>query len=681
MAGYSNGTPPSGITQDEIYTIYKDQCDAMINWQVLQTGMPATMPAGAYRVANPDQARFNINGGGNAANPGTINITNGSTQVVGTGTQFTKYSLKSIVEAIGDPVYNEPDKAFILSIQSDTALTLDKPYKGPTRTGAQFKVGGGTFSEGTGYGLVNFAYRSRGTATTNPIYHSQAKAIADGLILHYKYYFNERGLSHWRINPDGTISGTDGRNGATDGDFDVAFGMLKMHQFHGSAGTINYLAEATSLINKIDLHEFYSSTHANLALRDVMINGDGWDSSMSGSPDRYMMDYFRAGYCDLFGAVTGNTARWAAIKAKQYEKLNYFYTTFNTGLIPDESKRDGTTLGFAYKFGFNSIRIPWDWVLDYMWNGASTNALALNQSKRLADWSRTKFLTPAAHKAEHNLDGTTTGNYASPGFLACYMAAGLVHTDSAQWAGDCIKWLRDNKVLQSYFGGWLATNALLVATGEMQPYVAPVTGVAPAAPTLQTLSSNADGSVITLDWSDVAGVTGYKIYDVTQPGALEVAYLQVPPGISTSTLPSAPGTDYYFKVSALNDYGESPLSNTLYIKTNTSPTKPPFLRLPGGAPHPFVFLEWDRPLGLDPLVHPGYKVYRSVTTDGAYTVLHVGHVSSESYVDQTAAPSSTFYYKVTATNDVGESAFSNIVSITTPPANTTPPNILTLSGI
>lgn len=682
MSWYTGGVQPAGITQAEIYTIYKAQCDAMIEWQVNQSGMPADMPAGAYRVCNPDQPRFLLNGAGiddpgytgGRYMDGTINITNGSNQVTGTGTSFLKLLTKSIVEAKGDPIYY--NQRYILSIQSNTTLTLDGNYVGPTRAGAQFRVGGGTFSEGQAYGLVNFAYRSRGNATTNPIFHANAKTIADGLIIYYKYYFNERGFSHWRINPDGTIAGTYGRNGATDSDLDYCFGLLKMHEFHGSAGAINYLAEAVAYINKIDQYEFYSSTHTNVALRDVMINGDGWDSTQSGSPDRYMMDYARMGYFTAFGVATGNTTRWAAIKAKQYEKLNYYYTNFTTGLVPNESKRDQTSLGYEYDFGFNSVRIPWDWTLDYMWNGTSTNALALNQSKRLADWSRNKWSQlPANHKATHTLPGVTTGDYASMAMMGTYMATGLVHADSAQWAGDCIKWMRDNKNLQSYFGGWLGANALLLATGEMQPYTEPTGGgVAPATPTglgFYALS----GTAIRLYWTASVGATSYGL---KRSGTLAGTYTTIASGITGTfyddyfpSLTSA--TKYYYKVNATNTTGTS--ADSVAITASTMPEEiATVTATPGNSQ---VTVSWTTVPRAE-----SYVVYRYLmpgyTSQQTYPI-----ASGTSYTDLTAVNGTAYDYSVSGIYNslTGNAVHSGSVTPSASPPAAATTNVITMVGV
>ncbi|MFO0892159.1 MAG: hypothetical protein U0790_23850, partial [Isosphaeraceae bacterium] len=70
--------------------------------------------------------------------PGTVSVTNGSPTVTGSGTQFRKYFLpgQSIVvrATAGDCLYR------VLSVESDTSLTMSENYDGVTESGRSHKL-------------------------------------------------------------------------------------------------------------------------------------------------------------------------------------------------------------------------------------------------------------------------------------------------------------------------------------------------------------------------------------------------------------------------------------------------------------------------------------------------------------------------------------------------------------
>lgn len=67
---------------------------------------------------------------------GTVEVTNGSTGVVGTGTEFTKILAPNRSLIVGSLAY------VIQSVEDDEHLTLVDPFPGSSDTGLQFSVGG-----------------------------------------------------------------------------------------------------------------------------------------------------------------------------------------------------------------------------------------------------------------------------------------------------------------------------------------------------------------------------------------------------------------------------------------------------------------------------------------------------------------------------------------------------------
>jgi fibronectin type 3 domain-containing protein len=122
---------------------------------------------------------------------------------------------------------------------------------------------------------------------------------------------------------------------------------------------------------------------------------------------------------------------------------------------------------------------------------------------------------------------------------------------------------------------------------------------------------------------------------------------------------------YYYQVSAVNSLGEggrsversaAPVAQLIA----TTPGAPTITAATGGDRQ--VSLTWSAPGSNGGSAITGYRVYRS-TASGSETLLTtVG--ATAGYVDTTTRNNTTYYYKVTAINALGESAFSNERSAT-----------------
>ena len=98
------------------------------------------------------------------------------------------------------------------------------------------------------------------------------------------------------------------------------------------------------------------------------------------------------------------------------------------------------------------------------------------------------------------------------------------------------------------------------------------------------------------------------------------------------------------------------------------PTAPQSLGASSGNAQ--VVLTWSPPASDGGSQVTSYKVYRS-TSSGAETLLPTPTITGTTYTDATAANGTTYYYKVTAVNAVGEGPLSNEANAT--PAATVPP--------
>ena len=177
----------------------------------------------------------------------------------------------------------------------------------------------------------------------------------------------------------------------------------------------------------------------------------------------------------------------------------------------------------------------------------------------------------------------------------------------------------------------------------------------PAAPVVKAGNSATSGKPM-LTWDAVDGATSYKVYRATsQNGPCRLLG-----SVTTTTYVNTgakDGVTYYYMVTAVNDSGESAFSNTVSGQNKAVTPKPsaPVVKIGNSATSGKPMLTWDAVDGAT-----SYKVYRATSQNGPYRLL--GSVTTTTYVNTGAKDGVTYYYKVTAINDSGESAFSNTVS-------------------
>ena len=177
----------------------------------------------------------------------------------------------------------------------------------------------------------------------------------------------------------------------------------------------------------------------------------------------------------------------------------------------------------------------------------------------------------------------------------------------------------------------------------------------PAAPVVKAGNSATSGKPM-LTWDAVDGATSYKVYRATsQNGTYSLLG-----SVTTTTYVNTgakDGVTYYYKVTAVNDSGESAYSNIVSGQNTAVTPKPsaPVVKIGNSATSGKPMLTWNAVSGAT-----SYKVYRATSQNGTYSLL--GSVTTTTYVNTGAKDGVTYYYKVTAVNDSGESAYSNIVS-------------------
>src|SRR3989440_210932 len=199
----------------------------------------------------------------------------------------------------------------------------------------------------------------------------------------------------------------------------------------------------------------------------------------------------------------------------------------------------------------------------------------------------------------------------------------------------------------------------------------------PYAPT--NLVATAGNAQVGLTWqapgsNGGSAITNYKIYRGTTSGG-KTLIATIGNQLSYSDGGLTNGVPYYYEVSAVTNVREAPSCNEV-SGTPTPPAGPPtapqgLSASPGDAT---VTLTWSAPSsnGGSPITN--YRIYRGTSSNGETLKTTIGNVLT--YTDTTVTNGVTYYYQVSAVNNVGEGPRSNEASATpsAPPPPPTPPS-------
>src|SRR5207302_1151836 len=148
--------------------------------------------------------------------------------------------------------------------------------------------------------------------------------------------------------------------------------------------------------------------------------------------------------------------------------------------------------------------------------------------------------------------------------------------------------------------------------------------------------------------------TGFNVYKSTD-GVNFTSIATVGANVTAYTwTAAAPGTSYSFRVTATNAVGESAASNTASMTTPAAPAAPSSLSATAAANGTQVNLAWTD----NSTNETGFNVYKS--TDGVnFALLASVGANVIAYTWTAATPGTSYSFRVTASNAVGESAASN----------------------
>lgn len=220
----------------------------------------------------------------------------------------------------------------------------------------------------------------------------------------------------------------------------------------------------------------------------------------------------------------------------------------------------------------------------------------------------------------------------------------------------------------TYFYRVRATNAAGDSANSNTATV--TTPSAPNAPTGLSATA-ASATTVNLAWTDnSSNETGFKVERATNStfttGLASLTTTAANAASYTDTSAVA-GTTYFYRVRSTNTQGDSANSNTATVTTPSAPSAPTGLSATATS-QTSVNLTWTDNSNNE----TGFKVERatnSTFTTGLTSVVTTA-AGVVTYTESTAAAGTTYFYRVRATNAVGDSANSNTATVTTPSAPT-----------
>jgi endo-1,4-beta-D-glucanase Y len=315
-------------------------------------------------------------------------------------------------------------------------------------------------AEGQGYGMAIVATM----AGADP----NAKTVFDGMVKYLLAHPSVNNANLLAAEQDSSCTSVDGSDSATDGDLDVAFGLLLADKQWGSAGTYNYRDLAIKHLNAIKASEVNPTTHL-LKLGDWSTCCDNlyWTTR----PSDFMLDHMRA-----FRAATGDTA-WDTIRSAHQSLITNLQNQYapNTGLLPDfvvntnttpqpapgqvlESSNDG-------KYWWNSCRTPWRIGADAVTGGGSAS---LASARKLNSWIKSKTGgNPNNIAVGYSLGGTAISSGSEACFFAPFAVAATTDSASQAWL-DALWTKMVNTTFGSteYYNSSVQLQVMLVVSGN-----------------------------------------------------------------------------------------------------------------------------------------------------------------------------------------------------------------------
>ncbi|MET9630668.1 glycosyl hydrolase family 8 [Lentzea sp. NPDC006480] len=318
-------------------------------------------------------------------------------------------------------------------------------------------------AEGEGYGMTIAAMM--GSKDT------QARAIFDGILKFVKAHPSVNNKDLHAAEQDSNCKSVNGGDSATDGDLEIAYGLLIADKVWGSSGSVNYLAEAKRIINAIKKSELNGSTKF-LLLGDW--GNEGKYNTSSRTSD-WMPGHFRA-----FAKATGDST-WSSVLSTSENAVTKLQSQYasSTGLLPDFVVNTNSTpkpapanfLEGSYDgaYSWNACRDPWRLGADAI---TAEGSAAKAQVRKMNSWIQTKTGgDPAKIGSGYKLSGSATESGQHPCFTAPFAVAAMTDPGSQAWLDKLFTQItKFSPDKNDYYGTGITLQVLIILSGN---FVAP----------------------------------------------------------------------------------------------------------------------------------------------------------------------------------------------------------------
>ncbi|MFF3668779.1 glycosyl hydrolase family 8 [Microtetraspora malaysiensis] len=315
-------------------------------------------------------------------------------------------------------------------------------------------------AEGQGYGMVVVATMAGAD--------SNAKTIFDGMVKYMLAHPSVHNPNLLAAEQDSSCKSVNGSDSATDGDLDVALGLLLADRQWGSSGTYNYKDLAVKHINAIKANEVNPTTHLTL-LGDWSTSGDSL-YYVTRSSD-WMIDHFRA-----FKKATGDSA-WDTIRTAHQNLITSQQANYasSTGLLADFVVNTNTTPKPAPgkvledandgKYWWNACRDPWRIGADAVTSGDSAS---LASARKINTWIKSKTGGNAnSIGVGYALSGSQISSGSEPAFFAPFAVTAMTDSGSQAWL-DALwtKMVNTSFSSNDYYSASIQLQVMILASGN-----------------------------------------------------------------------------------------------------------------------------------------------------------------------------------------------------------------------
>jgi len=182
----------------------------------------------------------------------------------------------------------------------------------------------------------------------------------------------------------------------------------------------------------------------------------------------------------------------------------------------------------------------------------------------------------------------------------------------------------------------------------------------PAAPA-NLIAQSFTASQIVVAWTDNSiNEVGFEIYRSTNDNTGYALLQTTAANVSTfSDNGLTASTRYFYKVRAVNTGGASSYSNEINLMTLPPPPNAPSgLQAKWGTASPLTLtLTWTD----NSTTETSFEIYKSIGSNANYSLVQTTSANTISYTDNSVAAGTTYYFKVRAVNQGGNSTFTNEV--------------------